>query len=117
MNGTAKNPPKWKLEYLTFEPSKLHPPNVTMLTSGTATAQGGDTTGAKEGFVYPVPLKRLPRKLRAPGVKKSKYLPYKMADLTIPSWVRLVKRLGKKKNEKLRERFRRFMYMGANTEL
>ena len=113
MNGTAKKPPKWKLEYLTFEPSKLHPPNVTMV----ATPQWGNTTGAKEGFVYPVPLKRLPRKLRTPGVKKSKYLAYQMADLTIPSWVRLVKRLGKKKNEKLRERFRRFMYMGANTEL
>ncbi|KAI0759898.1 Metallo-dependent phosphatase-like protein [Irpex lacteus] len=124
MNGTAKKPPKWKLEYLTFAPSKLHPPKTT----GETTAQQWENTTVVEGaeiaqgkgkekFLYPVPLKRLPKKLRQPDVKKSKYAPYKMADLTIPSWLRLVKRLGKKKNEKLRQRFRRYMYMGANAEL
>ncbi|KAI0092667.1 Metallo-dependent phosphatase-like protein [Irpex rosettiformis] len=113
MNGTAKKPPKWKLEYLTFEPSKLHPPNATKMTSETTTRQAVEDAE----FVYPMPLKRLPKKLRTPEVKKSRYAPYKMKDLTIPSWLRLVKRLGKKKNEKLRERFRGFMYMGANAEL
>ena len=132
MNGTAKKPPKWKLEYLTFAPSKLHPPKTTTETGSETTAQQWENTtvvavgghGAeiaqgkgKEKFLYPVPLKRLPKKLRQPDVRKSKYAPYKMADLTIPSWLRLVKRLGKKKNAKLRERFRRFMYMGADAEL
>lgn len=101
MNGTAKHPPKWKLEYLTFEPSKLHPPSAEA---------GQDVTAARW---RPIPLKHLPKTLRNATVTKSKYAPYKMADLTIPSWLRLVRRLGKAKHGKLRQRFRRYMYMGV----
>lgn len=101
--GSAKHPPKWKLEYVTFEPSKLHPPVAENLTS--------------EKFWYPIPLKHLPKSLRNATAQKSKFAPYKMADLTIPSWLRLVQRLGRTKNVKLRKRFRRYMYMGASEEL
>jgi endopolyphosphatase len=129
MNGSAKHPPKWKLEYLTFELSKLHPPSVATRTDA-APALWENATGTdagivlgqasemrKERFVYPVPLKQLPKKLRAANVTASKYAPYKMADLTIPSWLQLARRLGRAKHAKLRKRFRRYMYMGANEEL
>lgn len=127
MNGSAKHPPRWKLEYLTFELSKLHPPRVATRTGATL-ARWENATGAdaeigqvtemrKERFVYPVPLKQLPKKLRTANVTASKYAPYKMEDLTIPSWLRLVRRLGRAKHAKLRKRFRRYMYMGANEEL
>jgi len=90
--------PKYKLEYMTFVPSLLHPPR---------TADGTD------GFQYPIPLKRLPGSLRDSGVTDSKYAPYSMADLTIPSWVGLAQKLGDESNVKLRKRFRKYMYMGG----
>ena len=72
----------------------------------------------KETFVYPIPLRHLPRKLRTAGTTKSKFAPYAMADLTIPSWAGLARRLAEVgKNSKLRRRFRRYMYQGANAEL
>ncbi|KAI0081809.1 endopolyphosphatase [Panus rudis PR-1116 ss-1] len=98
LNGTGKRPPKFKLEYLTFAPTSLHPP----------------ATGAR-GW-YPIPLKNLPRSLRNATVTRSKYAPYRMADLTIPSWVKLAQRLAKPRQTKLRGRFRRYMYMGADDE-
>lgn len=108
LTGTEKHPPKWKLEYLTFAPQALHPP----------TAQGNETEAQTAKFVYPIPLKHLPRKLRAANVTRSKYAPYGMADLTIPSWAELARRLARaKKGSKLRRRFRQYMYMGANAEL
>lgn len=94
--------PKYKLEYLTYEPCALHPP----------TSAGVD--GVE--FVYPVPLKELPGALRNGSVAKSGYAPYGLEDLTIGSWTRLAKRLGKAKHAKLRRRFRRYMYMGAEAE-
>ncbi|KAK7695800.1 hypothetical protein QCA50_000438 [Cerrena zonata] len=97
---TGKRAPKFKLEYLTFEPSLLHPPE------GLEASQ----------FHYPIPLKNLPRSLRNSTVTKSKYAPYKMQDLTIPSWLKLARRLGKAKHQKLRTRFRRYMYMGLDEE-
>lgn len=109
LTGTEKHPPKWKLEYLTFAPHALHPPTA-----------GGDEAGTQtaERFVYPIPLRHLPRKLRDANVTSSKYAPYRMADLTIPSWAELARRLAEaKKNAKLRRRFRQYMYMGANGEL
>ena len=109
LDGTEKHPPKWKLEYLTFEPARLHPP-------GSALELGEDADAAARAW-YPIPLKQLPKSLRNATVTKRKFAPYKMADLTIPSWLRLVRRLGQTKNAKLRQRFRRYMYMGANGEL
>ncbi|CAL1700593.1 unnamed protein product [Somion occarium] len=103
LNATTnkrKRPPKYKLEYLTFHPSLLHPPSE----------------GARSGFHYPLPLRNLPRSLRNSTVTKSKYAPYGMHDLTIPSWLKLARRLGKAKHKKLRARFRRYMYMGADEE-
>ena len=105
LTGTARRPPKWKLEYLTFAPQALHPPAAA-------------TTAQRETFAYPIPLKRLPRTLRDANVTASKYAPYGMEDLTIPSWAGLARRLAKAgKNSKLRRRFRQYMYQGANAEL
>jgi endopolyphosphatase len=67
-----------------------------------------------EEFAYPVPPKLLPKSLRKPGVKKSKYTPYKMKDLTIASWIRCGRRLVDKK--KLRKRFRKYMFAGGEEE-
>ena len=115
MNRTAKRPPKWKLEYLTFAPQALHPPTAAVLGDDEPKAQKNKK---KEQFVYPIPLKRLPKKLRQANVTSSKYAPYAMEDLTIPSWASLARRLAKAgKSSKLRRRFREYMYMGANHEL
>ncbi|KAG6897450.1 hypothetical protein C0992_001450 [Termitomyces sp. T32_za158] len=92
--------PTYELEYLTFCPRQLHP----------AGTDGRSTVG------YPIPLKRLPKSLRNPNVTESKYAPYSMRDLTIPSWVELAQRLGDEAEEELRGRFRRNMYMGAEDE-
>lgn len=96
LNGTAEQPPKWRLEYLTFAPAALHPP---------------------KGTAPPIPLKQLPRSLRNATRTRSRYAPYRMADLTLPSWTNLARQLAQTKNAKLRKRFRRFMYMGADEEL
>ena len=109
LTGTERHPPKWKLEYLTYAPQALHPP---------AAADEPEAAKKKDAFVYPVPLKRLPRTLRDANVTASKFAPYAMADLTIPSWTALAHRLAKAgSRSKLRKRFRRYMYMGANEEL
>ncbi|KAH9006990.1 Metallo-dependent phosphatase-like protein [Lactarius hatsudake] len=93
-NKTDK--PKFKLEYLTYSLDALHP---------------GDTEEAAE-FEYPVPLKQLPKGLREENVTSSKFAPYRMEDLTIPSWVGLARRLGDPTKAKLRKRFKQYMYMG-----
>ncbi|KAG6900961.1 hypothetical protein C0993_004398 [Termitomyces sp. T159_Od127] len=67
-------------------------------------------------FRYPIPLERLPKSLRNSSVTESKYAPYSMADLTIPSWVELAQRLGDETEGALRERFRENMYMGGEEE-
>ncbi|KAG5643953.1 hypothetical protein DXG03_009304 [Asterophora parasitica] len=89
--------PRFKLEYLTFVPSMLHP----------------DDQDATSEFHYPIPLQHLPRSLREPGVTKSRYAPYELVDLTIPSWVGLAQRLGDSTQRQLRRRFRKYMYMGG----
>ncbi|KAF5387835.1 hypothetical protein D9615_000419 [Tricholomella constricta] len=91
--------PRFKLEYLTFAPRLLHPPP-------TADGAGGE-------FHYPIPLQHLPAGLRDSRVMESRYAPYEMADLTIPSWVELAQKLGDAKYRKLRRRFRKYMYMGG----
>ncbi|KAG6817416.1 hypothetical protein H0H87_009061 [Tephrocybe sp. NHM501043] len=95
--ANAKHKPKFKLEYLTFAPEQLHPPE--------------NSTGRK--FHYPIPLVQLPKSLQDSGVTESKFAPYMMADLTIGSWVELAQRLGDRQEKKLRGRFRKYMYMGS----
>ena len=90
-----RNPPKFKLEYLTYALRALHPPVGV----------------AGNEFHYPVPVRHLPKKLRKGGVVTSKYAPYEMEDLTIGSWVELAHVLGNKENKKIRKRYKRYMYM------
>ncbi|KAH9482671.1 Endopolyphosphatase [Psilocybe cubensis] len=85
--------PLVELEYVTYAVEKLHP------------------QGEGREFVYPVPVKLLPEELRDPGVAKSRYAPYGMEDLTIRSWIRLAGRLADDKRQKLRKRFRKYMYL------
>ena len=62
----------------------------------------------------PIPLGQLPKSIRkwnGTGSVPGKYVPYKLADLTVGSWLRLAARLGDKKRERLRQRFGRYMYM------
>ncbi|EKM59064.1 uncharacterized protein PHACADRAFT_249247 [Phanerochaete carnosa HHB-10118-sp] len=107
LTGTEEHPPKWKLEYLTFAPQALHPP-----------AAADEFETQKDSFVYPIPLKRLPKKLRDANMTSTKYAPYSLQDLTIPSWTALARSLAKAgKSSKLRRRFRSYMYMGADEEL
>ncbi|OCH94072.1 endopolyphosphatase [Obba rivulosa] len=100
-DSDRKHPPKYKLEYLTYPVESLHPPRE-------ATAE------AK--FHYPIPLKQLPRSLRNATISSSKYAPYEVEDLTIPSWLELARRLGDPAEAKLRKRFKKYMYMGAGGE-
>jgi endopolyphosphatase len=89
----AKHEPEFKLEYLTYRLSSLHPTdNVTE---------------------PPVPLANLPRSLREPGVTESKFAPYGLRDLTIPSWLDLACKLGTPREEQLRKQFKQYMYMGG----
>lgn len=96
--GSKKRVPKFELEYLTYDPDLLHP--------------GGDQQ-TKEEFAYPVPIRHLPKSLRDPGTTKSKFAPYRLKDLTIPSWIRLARQLGEEKDKKLRRAFRKYMTLGA----
>lgn len=95
------HPPQFELEYLTYSLDSLHP---------------NPEGGSEEPFVYPVPVKLLPKSLRIGGVNKSDYAPYKMKDLTIPSWIKLGRRLGDEKHKKLRKKFRQYMFAGGEEE-
>lgn len=97
--GNETYKPKFKLEYTTFPISSLHPPN--------------DTTLART-WIPPIPKHLLPHSLRNMSRTKSKYTPYRMTDLTIPSYITLARKLAK--NHKLWKRFVDFMYMGAGEE-
>jgi len=92
-SANANHPPTIKLEYLTFELAALHPQNN------------------ETNFHYLVPLQNLPVSLRNNTISKSKYAPYHMMDLTIPSWIALAKKLAKQRT--LRKRFKQFMFMGV----
>lgn len=93
--GNATHPPKYKLEYLTFSPEALHPPNDTALA---------------KAWKAPIPRHLLPRSLRNVSRTRSRFAPYRMKDLTIPRWIRLARKLAKR--EPLWRKFVRFMYMG-----
>lgn len=80
---------------MTFRPQDLHPHNN------------------ETHFNYPVPLRNLPKSLRNDTVTKSKYAPYRMKDLTIPSWIDLARNLADPKAKKLRKKFKKFMFMGG----
>ncbi|KAF8592342.1 hypothetical protein K439DRAFT_1324242, partial [Ramaria rubella] len=93
--GNETDTPTWELEYVTYETSALHPPL--------------DASAAEVArFVYPVPPRLLPREL-VNGTGSLLLAPYGMSDLTIGSWVKLARKLVKKK--KLWKRFKGFMYM------
>ena len=63
-------------------------------------------------FVYPIPPELLPGELGdALGSSKPRLAPYGMADLTIGSWVKLARKLARKK--KLWKRFKEYMYLGG----
>ncbi|KAK0468387.1 Metallo-dependent phosphatase-like protein [Desarmillaria tabescens] len=96
-DGNKTHKPHFKLEYTTYSPLDLHP---------ATTEEDGE-------FVYPIPLGNLPKSLRKGPVEKSEYTPYGMRDLTIGSWVELARRLANGKENKLRKRFREFMYIGG----
>jgi endopolyphosphatase len=94
-NKTHK--PRYELEYVTFPLERLRP---------------SEDSGA-EAFEYPIPPRYLPEELLDASVTKSKYAPYKMEDLTIPSWVRLAQRVADDKRVKLRKKFKKYMFAGA----
>ncbi|KAF8897542.1 endopolyphosphatase [Infundibulicybe gibba] len=96
--GDKTHEPSFELEYLTFPVERLHPDPLD---------------GMMGDFQYPLPLHNLPRVLRQGNVSESKYSPYELPDLTIGSWVDLGRRLGDAKHEKLRRRFRKYMYFGG----
>lgn len=82
--------PRFELEYVTYTIDALQPKG-----------DGG----------HPVPLEQLPEELKRQGGGKSRHAPYWMEDLTIGSWMRLGRALGEERREKLRTRFRQYMFM------
>ncbi|KAI0660952.1 hypothetical protein C8Q70DRAFT_912248 [Cubamyces menziesii] len=122
------HPPKFKLEYLTFPVTSLHPPPKADGADGNAT-EGEDNNGAVDAavsveahsgankFWYPIPRRHLPRTLRNTTLTRSKkFAPYGLEDLTIPSWTALAQRLGRSKAKRLRQKFKQYMYMGGAGE-
>jgi len=97
VEANRTHPPHFKLEYLTYELTALHPKG----------------SGDDKMFVYPVPVRHLPRSLREGEKEESKYAPYSMADLTIGSWVGLGRRLGAEGHGKLRRRFKKYMFVSV----
>lgn len=95
--------PDFKLEYVTFQPERLHP---------SERIEGG----AGNEFTYPIPLENLPRSLRAGNVSASKFTPYGLEDLTVGSWMSLARRLAEERRDELRKQFRQYMYLGAAEE-
>ena len=94
-NASEKYTPKWELEYMTYGLSVF------------------EKKGSDESQEI-IPRKNLPKSLRNGG--GSKYAPYSLEDLTIPSWIGLAKKLGDGENRKLRKKFRKYMFMGHGEE-
>ncbi|KAI0335497.1 hypothetical protein GY45DRAFT_1316828 [Cubamyces sp. BRFM 1775] len=119
------HPPKFKLEYLTFPVTSLHPPpeadgadgNATDNNGGVEAAVSAEARSGASKFWYPIPRRHLPRTLRNNTLTKSKkFAPYGLEDLTIPSWTALAQRLGRSKAKRLRQKFKQYMYMGGAGE-
>jgi endopolyphosphatase len=108
--STKKNPPRYRMEYLTFDIDALRPPE----TQGPEQLDGGSTVKKHVHWVPPVPKHLLPKSLREGNRTKSKFAPYQMEDLTIPSWIEFARNLGKSKQ--LWKQFIGFMYMGEEME-
>jgi len=89
------NVPKYEIEYMTYPLTSLSPPTN-----------------------YPVPQRLLPESLRnlteVTEDMESELVPYHMNDLTIPSWIKLARKLAGKK--KLWNKFKTFMYLGGEEE-
>ncbi|KAJ2931588.1 hypothetical protein H1R20_g5383, partial [Candolleomyces eurysporus] len=96
-DANKTNPPRYELEYVTFPLERLRP----------------DEDSGAEAFEYPIPPQFLPEELLDASVTRSKYAPYRMEDLTIPSWVRLARRVADDKRVKLRKKFKKYMFAGA----
>jgi endopolyphosphatase len=99
--STHKKPPKFKLEYVTHPVEALRPPNTT-------------DANVTRKWIPPVPKHLLPKSLRQENLTHSKFAPYQLDDLTIPSWIQLARRLGKSK--KMWKKFLGFMYMGQDVD-
>ncbi|EGO27522.1 hypothetical protein SERLADRAFT_446757 [Serpula lacrymans var. lacrymans S7.9] len=106
-----KHEAEYRLEYLTFPISRLDAPRSEE-GAGAVAGDSGLTIGTA-AQPPAVPMRNLPRSLREGDVRRSKYTPYEMEDLSIGSWVELGRRLGEGKEEKLRRRFKKYMYMGG----
>ncbi|KAG9024164.1 Endopolyphosphatase [Tulasnella sp. JGI-2019a] len=89
------DPPKYEIEYMTYPLASLAPPSN-----------------------WPVPQHLLPESLRnlteIPTNMTSVHAPFGLKDLTIPSWIKLARKLSKKK--KLFKKFKTFMYQGGKEE-
>ena len=90
-NASETYTPKWELEYMTY---------------GLSAFEKNGTDEAEEI----IPKKNLPKSVRKG--RGTKYAPYSLEDLTIPSWIELGKRLGDTENKKLRREFKKYMFMG-----
>ena len=112
--------PKFQLEYLTYLLPSLHPEitGAGVDVRGQTPQARSETEEASDEYEYPVPLKELPRSLREwNGTRtKSKYAPYRLADLTLGSYAGLGRKLGDASQSKLRKRFIEYMYMGGDAE-
>ncbi|GAB1520067.1 Endopolyphosphatase [Rhizoctonia solani] len=83
------HPPQYELEYVTYSLSTLRNANVSL-----------------------IPDHLLPPELRGGSIEsltKSKYAPFGLRDLTIPSWIKFARKLGERK--KLWKRFRDVMFL------
>ncbi|CAE6455463.1 unnamed protein product [Rhizoctonia solani] len=83
------HPPQYELEYVTYSLSALRDTNVTI-----------------------IPEHLLPPELRGGSIEtltKSRYAPFGLRDLTIPSWIKFGRKMGQKK--KLWKRFREAMFL------
>lgn len=90
------NKPRFELEYVTFPVEKLAPQEL-------------------REDEYPIPLRHLPEALKQAAAEggKSKFAPYKMGDLTVGSWVGLARKMADERSEKLRRRFKKYMFGGG----
>lgn len=80
------------------------------MTYGLSVFEKNDTDESLEV----IPRGNLPKSLR--HGRGSKYAPYSMKDLTIPSWVELAWKLGDRENRGLRKKFTKYMFMGHGEE-
>jgi endopolyphosphatase len=53
-----------------------------------------------------IPCRQLPKNM------SMEYMPYEMEDLTIGSWIRIAQRIGDWNDDKIRKKFKKFMYFG-----